>query len=294
MRGKWFFFLAVVTIGLLWLMRTPSHPQPLHEIQSPIPQNSVLGQSHDPARCGTLICQVAWSGEVPAVKSLSMYQAKLRPGGKVEVPNPNAPKVAKNGGLTDAIVLLRGVDLKQSRPWDLHSVRVELTEQDFLIQQGDRRSRIGIVRRGNEAEFVARDDSTQSARARGASFFTQMLFVKDQPVSRMFSNAGTVELTSGSGYFWMRGYLAVSDHPYVGVSNEGGEVRFDQVPEGTYELISWKANWHIARIERDPEWQMQASLDYAQPLEKKQSIRVQAGQETRSVFTLQTSDFASN
>ncbi|MSR53947.1 MAG: hypothetical protein EXS09_11755 [Gemmataceae bacterium] len=228
------------------------------------------------------------------MKSLSMYQAKLRPGGKVEVPNPNAPKVAKNGGLTDAIVLLRGVDLKQSRPWDLHSVRVELTEQDFLIQQGDRRSRIGIVRRGNEAEFVARDDSTQSARARGASFFTQMLFVKDQPVSRMFSNAGTVELTSGSGYFWMRGYLAVSDHPYVGVSNEGGEVRFDQVPEGTYELISWKANWHIARIERDPEWQMQASLDYAQPLEKKQSIRVQAGQETRSVFTLQTSDFASN
>jgi len=240
-----------------------------------------------------LVCKVAWSGEIPAVKPLSLSQAKLRPGGKVEMANPNAPRVGKSGGLADTLVMLRGIELKRSRPWDLPSVRIELTESDFQIHQGENRGRIGIVRRGNDAEFVARDSSTHSARARGAAFFTQMLFVKDQPVSRMFANAGTVELSSGSGFFWMRGYLEVSDHPYVAVSDESGEVRFDRVPDGTYDLVCWKANWHIARIERDPEWLSQASLDYAPPVEKKQSIRVQAGQTARSKFTLQASDFKS-
>lgn len=293
MRGRWFILLGITSIGALWLMRTPSHPKPLYPIQQSDPASSTLGQSHDPAKCGLLICKVEWTGEVPEVKPLSLVQAKARPGGRLELPNPNTPRVSKNGGLADTLLMLRGVDVAESRPWDHASVVVELTEIDFFVRQGDSRGRFGIVQRGSAAELVARDDSTHSARARGAAFFTQMLFVKDQPVSRVFPTAGMVELSSGSGHFWMRGYLAVSDHPYVGVSNENGEVRFDRVPDGTYELVCWKANWHIARIERDPEWLAQASLDYAPPVEKKLPIRIQAGQETRSAFTFQASDFQS-
>lgn len=291
MRGRWLILLAIVTIGVLWLMRTPSHPKPLFPIQEPDPLSNILGQNHDPARCGTLICKVEWSGEVPTVKPISLFQAKVRPGGKIELPNPNAPRVGKNGGLADTLVMLRGIELAKSRPWDLASVKVELAEADLLIHQGDRRGRLGIVRRGSQAEFAARDAPMQSARARGAAFFTQMLFTIDQPVSRTFANAGIVELSSGSGHYWMRGYLAVSDHPYLGVSNENGEVRFESVPEGAYELVSWKANWNIARIERDPEWLYQASLDYAPRVEKKQSIQIQAGKEARSRFSLRFIDF---
>ena len=293
MRGRWFILLAIVTIGLLWLMRTPSQPKPLHPLQEPDPLSIALGQSHDPARCGSLVCQVEWPGDVPTAKPISLFQAKVRPGGKMELPNPNAPRVAKNGGLADTLVMLRGIDVAKSRPWELASVKIELTEADYLIHQGEHRGRIGIVRRGSEAEFMARDSTMQSARARGAAFFTQMLFVKDQPVSRTLASAGMVELSSGSGHFWQRGYLAVSDHPYIGVSSESGEVHFDRVPEGTYELVCWKANWHVARIERDPEWLFQASLDYALPVEKKQSIRIQAGKEVRSTFSLRSSDFES-
>jgi len=293
MRGRWFILLAIVTIGLLWLMRTPSHPKPIHPIHEPDPVSNILGQNHDPARCGTLVCMVEWSGEVPKVKPISLFQAKVRPGGKIELPNPNAPRVGKTGGLADTLMMLRGIDLTKSRPWDLASVKVELAEADLFVYQGERRGRIGIVRRGSEAQFAARDAPMQSARARGAAFFTQMLFTIDQPVSRTFATFGMAELSSGSGHFWMRGYLAVSDHPYAGVSNESGEVRFDRVPEGTYELVCWKANWNIARIERDPEWLYQASLDYTPPVEKKQPIQIQAGKESRATCKLRSSDFES-
>lgn len=292
MRGRWFLILAVGTVGLLFVMRTSRTPSPLLPIEEDVPIAAGLGQSHDPSRCGSLVCQVNWVGEVPAVKPLSLFQAKVRPGGLIELPNPNAPRVGKNGGLADVIVFLRGIDLKQSRPWDLPAVQVEATERDFVVLQGDRRGRMGVVRRGGEVEFVSRDASMQSARARGAAFFQQMLFDKDQPVERTFAHSGIVELSSGSGHFWMRGYLAVSDHPYVGITDDKGQVSFGAVPAGKYELVCWKANWRIARIDRDPEWLFQASLDYAPPIEKRQTIEIAPGNATRSSFQFETHDAA--
>jgi hypothetical protein len=63
------------------------------------------------------------------------------------------------------------------------------------------------------------------------------------------------------------------------------------VPEGEYELIVWKANWRIERIERDPEWLFQASLDYAAAIEKKQAIRITAGKSVEIRTTFEAVDF---
>src|SRR5262249_45392298 len=143
-----------------------------------------------------------------------------------------------------------------------------------------------------EVEFVSREAVMHSARGRGAAFFTQMLPEPGKPVIRVLPENGMVELTSGSGYFWMRGYLLVSDHPYATVTDAEGRFHFDAVPDGDYDLVCWKANWHVARLERDPELIVPVRLEFGPPAIRRQKISVKAGNSSPVTFSLSTADFA--
>jgi hypothetical protein len=281
---------AAIALALLWIMRTPSRPTPLYPVQAAAPVTE-LGREFSQARCGSLSCTVEWEGSRLTVPPLSMFQAKTRPGGKMELPNPNAPKIANNGGVADAIVFLRGIDPKKSRSWDLPAVAVEVNAADMIVHFGETVGRFGVVRRGASVELVSREPAVHGIRGRDADFFTQMLFTPDEPVVRSMPTAGIVELSSGSWYFWMRGYLFVSDHPYAGLTDATGVVRFDDVPAGEYELVCWKANWRIARIERDPEWIFQTGIVFEPAVELTQRITIRARESTQSWFKLNAMQF---
>ncbi len=60
----------------------------------------------------------------------------------MELPNPNAPAIGSNGGLADAVVYLRGINLKNSRPWELPPVRVEVDGTDMIVHSGSHAGRI--------------------------------------------------------------------------------------------------------------------------------------------------------
>jgi hypothetical protein len=293
MRKWWLLVFAAIAIALLWLMRTPSPPSPLHSIAEPRATSAELGEIFDPSRTGTLICQAHWEGDVPEVRPISLVQSRAKPNGQSELPNPNAPRISKDGRLADVIVSLRGIDLRRSAKWTMPPVSVEINTRDLKVRGGANDERFGIARRGEEVSFVSREASSHSIRARGAAFFTQMLFVPDQPVHRRLFDEGIVELTSGTWFWWMRAYLIVSDHPYVGVTGDSGDVRFENVPDGDYELVCWKANWHIAKIERDPEWIFQTGLLFHPPAIKKQRVRVEAGQIQRAAIAFADTDFVS-
>jgi hypothetical protein len=153
--------------------------------------------------------------------------------------------------------------------------------------------RFGIVRRGDDVSFASREAASHSIRGRGAAFFTQMLFVPDQPVQRRLGDEGIVELTSGTWFWWMRAYLIVSDHPYAGVTDESGDVRFDSVPDGEYDLVCWMANWHIAKIERDPEWIFQTGLVFHAAAIQTQRVRITAGMMQNVTVNYRQADFVS-
>lgn len=294
MRGWRLAVLILLTVALLWLMRTPRTAQPLYPIAEPPPVTE-LGSAFDPKRCGSLTCEVLWEGPAPKAPPISVFQGRVRPDGKTEMPNPNAPNISilgMQGRLQGAVVSLRGIKPAQSRPWDLPPVSVEFKLTELIVRQGEAPVSVGRVRRGEAVEFVTGERANHSARARGAAFFNQMLFVPNQPVSRRLPAEGMVEVSSGSGYFWLRGYLAVSEHPYVGVTDESGRVTFTDVPAGEYELVCWKANWHIDRVERDPEWILQSDLYFCPAVEKRQRVRVEAGRKTAATpFTLTETEF---
>jgi hypothetical protein len=170
-------------------------------------------------------------------------------------------------------------------------VTVEVTDPGFVVSQGETAGKVGIVRRGQPVTFVSREARLHSARGRGSVFFTQMLPDPGRPVRRTMDRSGVVELSSGSGYYWMRAYLIVSDHPYVAVTGADGSFRFDAVPEGTYDVLCWKANWHIARLEPDPETTWPVRLKFHPPVEVHQPIRVPAGGREAVTFTLSAGQF---
>jgi len=204
-------------------------------------------------------------------------------GSKVEQlirPNPHAPRIDSAGNVAGAAVYLRGVDPLRARPWDHPPVVVEYHDDGPIVRQGDGLHHIGFVRRGDVLTVVNKEPRYQSARARGAAFFTLTLPEHDQPRKRVLNELGWVELSSAAGDPHIRGHVLVSDHPYVAITDDHGHFSMPQVPAGDYELVCWMPNWQIDRLERDPETLMRVRVYYKQPMETHQTFCINAEQIT--------------
>jgi hypothetical protein len=246
----------------------------------PTSQPPPLGESFDPATAGTIRGEACWSGVGPHVPR---FRAPVNPNGEAafgrrqDWSNPNAPVIDKEGRLSGAVVFLRQIDPKRSRPWDLPPVRVEMREYDYRVRQEDAESRTGFVRRGATVEFVSRQPVFHSLRARGDAFFTLAFPDADQVRSRVLDRPGVVELSSAAGYFWARAYLFVAEHPYYTRTDDAGRFTLPQVPPGEYELVCWLPDWHEKDHELDADsWQV-SRLTFRPPVEVTQKIVVIPG-----------------
>jgi hypothetical protein len=245
---------------------------------------------------GTICGQVTWTGNIPAVASFKVRTnwplGTIGPPGLVRE-NPNAPRIdPQSRGVQGAVLYLRGVDLKCARPWTHHPVRIEQRDRQFHIYQGDSDSKIGFVARGAAVEMVSQDPLFHSLHAGGAVFFTLAFPDPKQPCARRLPDKGLVELTSAAGYYWMRGYLFVDDHPYYVRTDAQGRFSLPQVPPGRYELVCWLPNWNIDRQERDPESGLVTRIFFAPPLEIVKPVTLKVRGKKVVNFTLDRQAFA--
>jgi hypothetical protein len=280
---------VVVVVGLVWAMRTAPRPKPIYPL-TPAEPGAELGSAHDPRECGTITGRVVWDGAAPAIPPLDLPRSSLIPSKTRSIPNPNALRL-QDSRVAGAVVWLRGVEPARSRPWDHPPVSVEATELELVTRQGDERVRPGIVRRRDAVSFSAREADRHSIRGRGAAFFTDLLFTPNRITARLLAEEGIVELTSATGAYWHRTHLAVSDHPYLTRTNERGEFRLPAVPSGSYDLVCWLPNWRVVRLERDPELVVHVRMVFEPDVEKKQTVRVSAGEMTEAEFHLGEADF---
>jgi hypothetical protein len=208
-------------------------------------------------------------------------------------PNPNAPQIdAATRGVGNAVVFLRGIAADQARPWDLPPVRLELKNFGLVLHQGDAVGSVGFVRRGEVLEVVSHDAVFHVLHGRGAAFFGLTLPDTGTVRRPRLEEKGLVELTSGCGYYWMRGHVFVDDHPYYTRTDAQGRFMLPQVPPGQYELVCWLPNWNEARHERDPETALVTRLVFGPPVEVMRSVTVTAdgpGPEVR--LTISPDDF---
>jgi hypothetical protein len=247
----------------------------------PPPPPAPVGERFDPADSGTIEGRVVWEGPVPAVEPFLAPSAPNGPaayGPRRPWPNPAAPVVDPDGrGVAGAVVFLRGVDPARARPWDHPPVVVEVRDDHLFVRQGGHEGRTGFVRRGEAVEVVSRSPVFQAVQARGAAFFSLPLPDAGRPWSRHLDRAGVVELGSGAGRFWMRGWLFVDDQPYYVHTAADGSFTLPRVPAGSYELVCRLPNWHVAGRELDADsWQV-TRVRFAPAVEITRPVRVGAG-----------------
>lgn len=255
-----------------------------------------IGSTFDPSSAGQIEGTVNWAGDAPAVPpfevgSLVTDARPARP--RFFEANPNVPCIdAKTGGVAGAVVFLREVAPNRSRPWDHPPVVVEHKDRKLQIVQGPRNGNTGFVRVGEAVEIVSREKHYNSCRASGAAFFTLALPDADKPAQRVLRAKGLVEWSSAAGYYWMRGYLFVTDHPYYVRTDADGRFVLPSVPPGKYELVCWLPNWRIGRQERDPESGLVVRLSYLPPLEIVRPVEVQVDGTAVVAFQASQADFA--
>jgi hypothetical protein len=251
---------------------------------------SDLAAAFDSATAGTIEGQVRWHGELPQVPPFKVHVNPL--GGPVlhtrhRRPNPNAPCIdPQTRGVADAVIFLKGVDPKKARLWDYPPVRVEMRDCCYELQQGEHVSHTGFVRRGTAVEMVSCEDAFHLVRAGGAAFFSLAFPDRDAPLRRRLRESGVVELSSAAGYFWMRGYLFVDDHPYYTHADAHGRFRLTQVPPGRYEVVCWLPNWIEERHERDPETSEISRVFFKPPVEQRQTVSLAAGKSSAIEFVV--------
>jgi hypothetical protein len=249
----------------------------------------------DPTTAGTIHGRVVWQGDVPLISPLLIRANPI--GGnalaKRQVqPNPNAPVIdSQERGVSNAVVFLRGLDAAMAKPWTLPSVRIEQRGLQFHILQGDLDSSYGFVHRGDAIEMASRDSYFHALHVDGASFFTLMFPDPDRPLARPLKENGVVELTSAAGYYWMRAYLFVDDHPYYARTDSEGRFSLNQVPPGRYEVVCWMPNWQEARHERDPESGLVTRLFFQPPVTLVQNVELGKRESKEVRFTPSTRDF---
>jgi len=202
-------------------------------------------------------------------------------------PNPNAPTIdSTNRTVADAVVFLRDIDPEKARPWNHSTVTIEQQGGRLHVLQDGVDSRAGFVRAGDEVVLVSKDPYLHALRAAGAAFFTLMFPDPDQPLRRRFERPGRIELSSGVGYYWMRGHLFVDDHPYYERTDGRGRFVLRDVPAGHYQLVCWHPSWLEQGHERDPETCLISRFYFRPPLVQEQKVCVEPGRTTTVSFHL--------
>jgi hypothetical protein len=253
------------------------------------PAYSEVDSRFDPWRAGTIVGRVTWTGEVP--QPPGFLQALVRPDGfgltYFTAENPNRPLIdAGSRGVANAVVSLRGIDPARAKPWDLPPVQVEIGNGRIEVRQGPHQGRSGFVRVGGEISARSTEPSFHILRGRGDDFFSLTLPEAGRPTTRVLRKPGRVELSSGTGLYWARADLFVSEHPYLTRTDSQGRFRIEQVPAGPCEVVVWHPGWDPLRQERDPDSTAIVRMVYSAPLVRAESVDVPAGGVAERGFTL--------
>jgi hypothetical protein len=264
------FLLALAALG------GGCDPPATHEDQAQSPP-AVDGKPV-PAGTGAIRGQVRWQGELPTVPPLSVRGNPIAPltlARRQQRPNPNAPQIDfESRGIGDVLVYLRDCATLRGQPWIHPPVRVEIRDQQLLVDQSSGNRRLGLVQRGAPVEFVSHDSGFHSVQARGAAFFALALPEADRPAVRLLEETGLVVLTSGASHYWMRAHLFVSNHPFCTTTGGRGEFVLERVPPGEYEIVCWLPSWRTIGHERDPETGIVSRLHFAPARELSRPIVV--------------------
>ncbi|MFO0864941.1 MAG: carboxypeptidase-like regulatory domain-containing protein [Gemmataceae bacterium] len=199
------------------------------------------------------------------------------------------PNIAKSGGVAHAIVWLEGLT-PRNRLKGEDTRRVQ--PKGLFILQGQAARSVG----NPQARRQDRGRQPRRTLLRLESPRRQLLPTAAAEAKRSSSGAldqsGITELGCGGGFYWLRAYLYVSDHPFAATTDADGSFRMNNVPPGNYRVVAWLPNWHVAGQDLDFREQQTLRVHFASPVEKRTVVEMKPGAETSMQAEFSAKDFA--
>ena len=140
--------------------------------------------------------------------------------------------VGSDKGIENVVVRL--VDVKKGKKWA--STKATLDQNGCVY-----RPHVTVVSAGGDLDILNSDGILHNihtySKANPAINKAQPKFKK--VLTEKFAKPETIKATCDA-HAWMSGYIVVSDHPYVAVTDEKGAFSLKDVPPGSYKLEIWQ------------------------------------------------------
>ncbi len=140
--------------------------------------------------------------------------------------------VGPNKGIENAVVRL--VDVKKGEKWTITKATLDQDVCEYTPH-------VVVVPAGGELDILNSDGILHNihtySKANSSINKAQPKFKKVLTVG--FAKPEIVKVTCDA-HSWMLGWIVVSDHPYVAVTNDKGEFALSNVPPGSYKLEVWQ------------------------------------------------------
>ncbi|MBI2882583.1 MAG: hypothetical protein HYY11_01535, partial [Candidatus Methylomirabilis oxyfera] len=178
---------------------------------------------------GTITGTIKFAGTPPARKELQVTKDKEICGKKQHLSWDLV--VGPNKGIENAVVTL--LDVKKGEKWTITKATLDQNGCAYVPH-------VGVVPAGGELDILNSDGILHNihtySKLNSSINKAQPKFKK--VLTEKFAKPEIVKVTCDA-HSWMLGWLVVSDHPYVAVTNDKGEFTLSHVPPGNYKLEVW-------------------------------------------------------
>ncbi len=179
---------------------------------------------------GTITGTIKFAGTPPARKELQVTKDKEVCGKKPHLSYDLI--VGPNKGIENAVVSL--VDVKKGQKWTITKATLD---QNGCVYE----PHVVVMPAGGTLDILNSDGILHNihtySKANSSINKAQPKFKK--VLTEKFAKPEIVKVTCDA-HSWMLGWLVVSDHPYVAVTNDKGEFTLSNVPPGNYKLEVWQ------------------------------------------------------
>ncbi len=179
---------------------------------------------------GTITGTIKFAGTPPARKELQVTKDKEICGKKQHLSWDLV--VGPNKGIENAVVTL--LDMKKGEKWTITKATLDQNGCVYVPH-------VGVVPAGGQLDILNSDGILHNihtySKANSSINKAQPKFKK--VLTEKFAKPEIVKVTCDA-HSWMLGWLVVSDHPYVAVTNDKGEFTLSNVPPGNYKLEVWQ------------------------------------------------------
>ncbi len=181
---------------------------------------------------GSIKGTINYSGKAPAPKLLTVDKDK-----QVCDSHPKYSEEllvnGKNGGIKNVVVAIKNIS--SGKDWDLPEAGLAMEQKGCWFYPHVLIVPAGVTFYVTNNDGILHNIHTHSTKNKIVNK-AQPKFVKK--LRMKFDLAENISI-SCDVHSWMKGWVAVADHPYYAVTDENGSFDISQVPPGTYSIELW-------------------------------------------------------